>query len=514
MLSRRSFLRSGLVGAGALSFGTTFWSDALAGGPIAKAAAGPYGPLLPPDANGVMLPEGFSSRVIARANTPIATTGYTFPIFPDGAATFPTPDGGWILAVNSEVPGIGGASGIRFDRDGRVVDAYRILEDTSTNCAGGPTPWGTWLSCEEFDEGLVWECDPTGATPAIAHPALGVFKHEAACVDPDREQLYLSEDLRGGGLYRFTPDDYPDLSAGRLDVACDGGGGRIVWKRVPDPSAAAAPLRAQVEGMLPFERGEGIWFDSGLVYLATTGDETIHAYDTSTGRIEVLYRADDVPDTPLRGVDNIVVSRSGDLFVAEDSYSNDPDAMDLCIITPQREISRFLKLTGPEHRLPREGESETTGPCFDPSGTRLYLSSQRGGGFGILYEITGPFRQSRPTPRTPGAPIGLTVPKRARLRAFVGRGLPVALTLDAAATVHLKLTARAGKRTITLARERVEIGRGAARLRLRPTRAARKRLAVRRGGLRAQLEVRLVTPGAPDRVLRRTVRLRATPRKR
>jgi hypothetical protein len=129
-------------------------------------------------------------------------------------------------------------------------------------------------------------------------------------------------------------------------------------------------------------------------------------------------------------------------------------------------------------------------------------------------EVTGPFRRSRPAPRTPGAPIGLTVPRRARLEAFLRKGLPIALTLDAAATVHLKLTATRGGRTTTLARERVKVERGMERLRLRPTRALRRRLASGRGGLRAQLEVRVVPPGAPDRVLLRTIRLRPKPRKR
>ena len=494
MLSRRAFVRSGLAGATAVSFGAAYWRNALAGAPARK-GTGPYGPLRDPDANGIMLPDGFRSRVIARGMQPVAGTGYVFPYFPDGAATFPTPDGGWILAVNSEVPSIGGASGIRFAADGTVTDAYRILENTSTNCAGGPTPWGTWLSCEEVDKGLVWECDPTGATPAVARPALGAFKHEAACVDPQRQHVYLSEDVNGGGLYRFVPSAYPDLSAGRLEVACDGGGDRVTWTPVPDPSGQDAPTRAQVPGMLGFARGEGIWFDSGTVYLATTSDETVHAYDTVAARIEIIYRAADVEGTPLRGVDNLHVSRSGDLFVAEDSYTNDPDAMDVCIISPDREVSRFLKLTGAEHHLPDAAESETVGLCFDPSGTRLYLGSQRGAfGPGIVYEVTGPFRQSRSVPPAPGVPIGLDVARRGRF----GRRLPVGITLDGRSTVVARLSAR-GR---TLARVTRTLGPGAHMLRLRPRRHHI------RGKVRARLEVRVTTPGNPDRIIRRKVTLR------
>ncbi len=515
MLSRRSFIRTGLVGAGALSFGTAFWRNALAAAPITKSGTGPYGTLLPPDANGVMLPPGFSSRIIARGNAPVGTTGYVLPIFPDGAATFATPDGGWLLAVNSEVPGgLGGASGIRFTPDGSVSAAYRILGNTSTNCAGGPTPWGTWLSGEEIDAGQIWECDPTGAKPGVARPAMGVFKHEAACVDPVREQLYLSEDIGDGGFYRFTPDTYPDLSTGLLEVACDGGAGRVIWKPVPDPTAAAGPTRKQVPDMIPFKRGEGIWFDSGKVYLATTSDETIHLYDTATGTIEVLFRAADVADTPLRGVDNLHVSRSGDLFVAEDSYTNDPDAMDVCLITPDREVSRFLKLTGPEHFFPGAGQSETTGLCFDPSGRRLYLSSQRGAGLGILYEVTGPFRESAPVPPAPGIPLGIAVLKQMPLRKFARKGLVVALTLDQTSTVSFKLTARSGKRTRVLARSVREIQQGPEYVTLKPSSSLAGKLKRQRTGLRARLEVRVSTPGAPERVLRRTIRLKGKPRRK
>lgn len=505
MLSRRRFLRSGLMGATAVSFGPGFWRDALAAAP-SRAAAGPYGPLRAADANGIMLPKGFTSRVVARAQQPVAGTGYEFPIFPDGAATFPTPDGGWILAINSEVPGSGGASAIRFTRTGKIKDAYRILGDTSVNCAGGPTPWGTWLSCEEVDDGLVWECDPTGATEAVSRPALGAFKHEAACVDPVNGHVYLSEDLVGGALYRFVPDSYPDLRKGVLQIACDGGGRKVTWKRVPDPSAAQTPTREQVTGALTFARGEGIWFDSGTVYLATTADETIHAYDTAKGRIEVLYRADDVEGTPLRGVDNLHVSRSGDLFVAEDSYSNDPDAMDVCIVTPEREVSRFLKLTGPEHRLPGALESETTGLCFDPSGGRLYVASQRGFGAGVVYEITGPFRQRKRVKAAPGTPLGLEVARRTRLRRFLRRPLPVALTLDRAATASFRLTIRDDGRRVVLAKATRELDAGPNLVRLKAGKRARRRLADRTK-VRARLEVRLSAPGVPDRVLRRRVRL-------
>jgi len=222
LTDRRTFLRSSMLAAGAVAMGPGFWRDAFAATP-AQPGPGPYGALQPADANGIELPAGFTSRRIAQGEQTVPGTSYQWPLFPDGQATYATPDGGFILVSNSEVPdatpGQGGASAIRFGPDGQVRDAYRILDGTTNNCSGGPTPWGTWLSCEETDRGLVWECDPTGAQPAVARPALGAFDHESACVDPAGRRVYLSEDDVNGGFYRFTPASWPSLAAGRLEVA-------------------------------------------------------------------------------------------------------------------------------------------------------------------------------------------------------------------------------------------------------------------------------------------------------
>ena len=462
-----------------------------------------------------MLPQGFTSRVIARAGLPVPNTAFVFPPAPDGQATYAVQDG-WILVTNSEVPGgAGGASAIRFNARGEIVSAYSILANTSTNCAGGPTPWGTWLSCEEVERGRVWECDPTGNQPAVAYPALGVFQHEAACVDPVNEQIFLTEDRVDGGLYRFTPDDYPELDTGRLDVLCDAGGGQVVWRTVPDPQfLGATQLRQQVSGMIVFARGEGIWYDAGLVYVATTHDETIHIYDTRNQTLSVLFRASEAPGTPLRNVDNVHVSRSGDLFVAEDG---DPDAFDVCLISAEREVSRFLKMTGNEHT-----GSETVGITFDPSGTRMYVGSQRYLATGIVYEISGPFRLERPVipaPPTPPAPappapvIGIVVARRISIASLIRRGLTVKLTLDRAATVRVRVSARLKRpgrprRTVTLAMGTRKPKAGLTTLRIKPTKAQAKLLRARRQSLTATVEVRITAPGAPVRVLRRTITLR------
>jgi secreted PhoX family phosphatase len=382
-IRRRDFVRTGALAAGALAFGPGFWKDAFA--THGQPGPGPYGPLGPPDANGLMLPAGFKSRVVARGNLPVEGTTHVWHVFPDGAATYATGDGGWILVSNCEAPAQfgGGAEAIRFNRNGGVRSAYRILGGTNTNCAGGPTPWGTWLSCEEVGDGRVWECDPTGARPAVVRPQMGVFEHEAVAVEPDGSHAYLTEDVSDGGWYRFTAATPGDFSAGTLEIAVVGAGGAVTWVPVPDP--LTPPIRHQVPGYTRFRRGEGTWFDSGKVYVCTTSDSKIHAYDTATQTIEVIYNAADHMSPPLTGVDNITVAaRSGDIFVCED---NGQSQLDLGLITPEHTIARFLTATGDQHR-----QSELAGVVFNPAGNRMYFSSQRSFGFGATYEIRGPFR--------------------------------------------------------------------------------------------------------------------------
>jgi secreted PhoX family phosphatase len=385
---RREVIGAAAGGAAALALGAAFWTDLLGGdGASPRRPADGYGPLRSPDANGVRLPEGFRSRVIARGGKPVGRSGYVWHEASDGAATFPTQDGGWILASNSESPLEGGAGAIRFGPDGAIADAYRILDGTTMNCSGGPTPWGTWLSCEEIEDGRVWECDPAGRRKAIVHPAMGVFRHEAAAVDPVGKRVYLTEDLDEGGFYRFTPERWPDLSAGSLEIAAVGRGGAVRWRRVPDPAARRLPTRRQVEGAARFARAEGIWFDEGTVYVATTSDSRVHAYDTRRERVAVIYDGLASREAPLLRVDQMTASAAGEVFVCEDIATRE---IDIGVIAPSREVTKFLSVTGPEH-----AGSELTGVAFDPSGTRMYFASQRAAKTGAVYEVTGPFRRRR-----------------------------------------------------------------------------------------------------------------------
>jgi secreted PhoX family phosphatase len=390
---RREAVGLGIGGVAAVALGAAFWSDLFGSAEQHRMRPGRgYGPVGAPDENGIRLPDGFTSRVVARGERPVADTGYRWHIASDGAATFPTDDGGFILVSNSETFE-GGASAIRFDRGGDPVDAYRILGDTTHNCSGGGTPWGTWLSCEEIEGGLVWECDPTGRRGAVARPAMGAFKHEAAAVDPRARCVYLTEDLIDGGLYRFTPERWPDLSAGVLEIARVERGGHVSWVKVPDPAARRRLTRRQVKGSAVFKRGEGIWLDGRTLYVATTGDSRVHALDLERSRIAVIYDGLASPDPPLRGVDQLTGSRAGEVFVCEDLLASE---IDIGVISPSHEVARFLSVTGPQH-----AGSELTGACFDPSGSRFFFSSQRAfptgplRGPGAIFEVRGPFKGAR-----------------------------------------------------------------------------------------------------------------------
>jgi secreted PhoX family phosphatase len=384
-VERRSLLRAAVLGGTSAALGGTLWRGAAYAAP-AQPGTGPYGPLGAPDANGIRLPGGFTSRVIARSGQRVGTTSYTWHNAPDGGACYA--DGtGWIYVSNSEINPSGGASAVRFSSTGAITGAYRILSGTRQNCAGGKTPWNTWLSCEEVDRGYVYETDPWGTKAAVRRDAMGRFKHEAAAADPVRRVVYLTEDVTDGCFYRFRPTTWGDLSAGTLEVLVAGSGtsGPVTWARVPDPTGATA-TRNQVSGAKRFNGGEGCYYANDTCWFTTKGDNRVWQYDAAAQTVELAY--DDSLVTggtaPLTGVDNVTGSASGDLFVAEDGGS-----MEICVITPADVVAPFLRIDG-------QSGSEITGPAFSPDGTRLYLSSQRGtsgsSSGGITYEVTGPFR--------------------------------------------------------------------------------------------------------------------------
>jgi secreted PhoX family phosphatase len=390
--TRRQFLRKSFAGVGwMMAGGVLSRCGSSSDGAATMSNIANLGPLGDPDGNGLRLPVGFTSRIIGRSGMPVGSSGYAWHSAPDGGATFTTGDGGWIYVSNSE--GFarvgGGASALRFASNGDIVDAYRILGGTDLNCAGGPTPWGTWLSCEETPTGRVWECDPLGENEAVVHPAMGAFEHEAAAVDDANLHVYLTEDVPDGRLYRLVYDATGDLSAGELQVAeVVGAGpeGAVEWHALPDPSGQTEETRYQVPSSTVFNGGEGIWNHQGVIYFGTKGDNRVWTYDTDTSMLTILYDAATSSMPILKGVDNLTVSPAGDVVVGEDG-----DDMQVVAISAEGPVVPLVQITG-------QDGSEVTGPAFDPSLRRLYFSSQRGadgldllGRSGITYEVSGPF---------------------------------------------------------------------------------------------------------------------------
>jgi secreted PhoX family phosphatase len=385
-VERRSFLRGAVVGTSATAFGFTLWHGAASAAP-AQPGSGPYGALLPADSNGIQLPAGFTSRVIARTGQKVGSTSYTWHKAPDGGACFA--DGsGWIYVSNSEISSTGGASAVKFSSTGAITGAYRILSNTNRNCAGGATPWNTWLSCEEVSTGYVYETDPWGVNAAVRRPAMGRFNHEAAAADPVRKVIYLTEDASDGCLYRFVPATWGNLSSGTLQVLKAGTAtsGSFTWATVPDPDGSPTATRDQVSGAKLFNGGEGCHYADDKVWFTTKGDNRLWQLNLLSNTYELAYDDSLVVggSAPLTGVDNVTGAASGDLFVAEDGGN-----MEICVITPDDVVAPFLRVTG-------QSSSEICGPAFSPDGKRLYFSSQRGtsgsSSGGITYEVSGPFR--------------------------------------------------------------------------------------------------------------------------
>lgn len=521
-LTRRDALRVGAGAAGGLAFAGGLLGRAIdAMGAPAVIGAGPYGPLGSPDANGLRLPAGFKSRVIARSGTDIGPRPYNFHILPDGMGSYKAEDGGFILTSNSEMIYLAGmheigTGAIRFDRNFNVIDAYPILTKTDVNCAGGVTPWNTWLSCEEVDRGKVFECDPWGKKEQVAHPAMGVFKHEACCVDPIGKQAYLTEDVGDGCLYRFTPANYPDLSAGRLDVAEVAEDGKVIWHELPDPQyTGGVPTRQQVPQASKFRRGEGMWYDEGTVYFATTQDDRVYAYHPESTYLEVLY--DGVAlgdDAPLHDTDNVTVSPiSGDLYVCEDPGGSSTEGMQVCIISTEGEAAAFCEVSVEGH-----SNSELTGPVFDPTGSRLYFSSQRArfpgdaNAAGIIYEISGPFRKTRKDPDTPvdkkKPALKVRTLGRPTLSGLLKKGQPfmievkdesLPVTVEATLIAPVKRSRGRGSRQVTVGRKKFKMAKsGNKRIQMKVGKGHQRRLRQQRRLNKAKLVV-VATDAAGNR---------------
>ncbi|WP_030815381.1 alkaline phosphatase PhoX [Streptomyces sp. NRRL F-2799] len=469
-LTRRDFARTtAITGAGVVLAGSV---GALATAPQALAAADldgaedthghpgiGYGPLIP-DPDGILaLPAGFSYRVVTYSGRTRLESGESTPSNHDGTAAFAGPRGAVLLVNNHELKGpranwehpvplteglvydpaaSGGCTVVEVRRD--QVAEWVGIAGTSTNCAGGSTPWGTWLTCEETedragqngmtkDHGYVFEVDPADRRANRAPEpikALGRYAHEAVVVDPKRGHLFLTEDASGpnGLFYRWTPPEGFHHGRGRLRALADDAGvlqafrcfdsgGRFVddlsratrtgtvygvdWVDVPDRDARTVPVRKQfTDGQVTRARKlEGMWWGDGGVYVVSSyareespvqHDGQVWFYDPRrrTLTLKVLLGTGGTFDGP----DNITISPYGGLIIAEDGEG-------VQHLFGATDGGRTYPIARNELNIGTESApeySEFTGVTFSPDGHTLFANIQEPG---IMLAITGPWKRQR-----------------------------------------------------------------------------------------------------------------------
>jgi secreted PhoX family phosphatase len=410
-----------------------------------------YGPLLPDPAGILSLPAGFGYTIVAQAGVTLLDSGEPTPSDADGTASFVRRGaGGSVLVNNHEIgggepfavphlPGLvydelagGGTTTIEVDADANRVREYVSLAGTHNNCAGGRTPWETWLSCEETEailgkrHGYVFEVDPhDSAANRDPQPirALGRYAHESVAVDPRAGRLYLTEDAGdpNGLLYRWTPPPAAlPLGKGSLRALADDAGelealqafttgGALVpdlsvvsepgttlrarWLAVPDRDATTVSTRRQFAQITRSRKLEGTWWGGGGAYVvasfARSSDGSAAQHDgqvwfldphedTIELKLHFAYTSSDQDDDP-DGPDNITVSPYGGVIIAEDG-----DGVNH-LVTATREGDVFFLA---RNELP--GNSEFTGPTFSRDRRTLFANIQSPG---HVFAIRGPFRK-------------------------------------------------------------------------------------------------------------------------
>jgi secreted PhoX family phosphatase len=455
-LSRRDFLnRSAVAGLVLVGSADMFTATATAAPGGAPREPG-YGPLVDDPAGVLALPAGFSYAVVTRAGSTLLESGEPTPGNHDGTGAFPRRGGGTILVNNHELggpvattpfpvphhqgftydPGTpGGCTVVETDRGGHRIREYVGVAGTSTNCAGGVTPWGTWLTCEETetlagqngatkDHGYVFEVDPTDrGRNRDPQPikALGRYAHEAAAVDPQRGHIYLTEDAAGpnGLLYRWAPPEHYKPGKGGLRglaagagvlaamAAKDGSGAHvddlsratsvgtrysISWVPVPDRDARGTSTRAQFANS-DITRGrkiEGAWWGDGGAWIVASfaraespvpHDGQVWFYDPqrSTLTLKLRFGVNPAPaaDGAFDGPDNISVSPYGGVILAEDGEG----------------VQHLIGVTDDAHTYPLARNdvdtNEFTGPVFSPDRRTLFANLQTPG---TMFAIRGPWR--------------------------------------------------------------------------------------------------------------------------
>jgi secreted PhoX family phosphatase len=399
-------------------------------GPLRSARRPTYASSSDADRPWLALPEGFEYAAFGHVGE-LMSDGNPTPAGHDGMAAFVHPSDNskvWLVRNHElnpdETPPVvdapmydegsaGGTTNLLFDvRRTRLLEHFATIAGTTRNCAGGPTPWGTWLTCEEtFDagptrpHGYIFEV-PADRPAVAAEPLtrMGRFIHEAVAVDPVSGLVYETEDRDTAGFYRFLPSTPGTLAdGGRLQMLAvkdrpnyDTRTAQHVGKPLPatwvnidepDPAAAADPLTVYRQGFsqgaATFDRLEGAWYGNGSIYIVSTsggdaGEGQIWEYRPRGNSGELMLIFESPSAELLDRPDNITVSPSGGLVLCEDSDGTNF----LRGITRSGKILDFARND--------ENPSELAGATFSPDGSTLFLNIQNPG---VTLAITGPWER-------------------------------------------------------------------------------------------------------------------------
>jgi secreted PhoX family phosphatase len=391
----------------------------------------------------LLLPAGFRYRSLGWTGE-MMSDGLLIPGAHDGMAAFPAQPGRIRLVRNHEVgdgpnafaTGIdydanagGGTTTFEFDtRSGEVVRSWASIAGTVRNCAGGATPWGSWLTCEETTlgpsatndltkkHGYIFDVPASGIGDPRPLVAMGRFSHEAVAVDPVTDIVYETEDAGStSGFYRFLPRNRRALlQGGTLQMLGISGGPQFdtrtnqtgawmkaVWYDIenPDPDLAGGEdtvfLQGFNQGAARFARLEGAWYGNGRIYFVSTSGGNVSQgqvfeYDPRRDQLRLLFESPSAEI--LNAPDNMCVSPRGGLVLCEDGSGTEF----VHGLTTDGTIFKFaqnnVNLTGnPVHGITGDFRgSEFAGACYSPDGEWLFVNVQSPG---VTMAITGPWKQ-------------------------------------------------------------------------------------------------------------------------